>query len=457
MEKTVNITYFLRKLLKTPKTGRLIVEKNKLRREFYFTDSFLTYSISNSPEEKFGKFLHLFGVHLPENVEKSIREGKYKSRVGKHLVELGFIDEKLLNQILKHQTKEILIAAIGEFNIKYRWDANVSSPNQSFSADLPLLPLIIEGLRRIEDYESLKNILRGEVEPEVAFDSSLLKNLSELEYKIFQKIKEGEKPKPEDFNISPEKFNKIIFTLLALGFIRIKGERDELSDLEKVYSKLGVANYWELLGVPMNADTTAIKNSYYALSKKFHPDKFASYGEQAKEMASKVFSELTRAFETLTNPKKKKEYVEKTRPVVAKGEEEETPARITPEERFKEGKLMFNRKKYREAAYLFEIASKMEPNNYKYLYWLGLALSRQLGKEKEAEEALTKAAELSPWDAQPYVAMASMYAKRRLTSKALKLLNKALSIDPTHPTALKLKSTLEKKTKKKGFLDFFKK
>ncbi|GEM_PF-3490757 len=455
MKKITNIVFFLKNFLNKRRTGRLIVDEDRVRREHYFVDSRLVYSISNSPEEKFGEFLKIFGVYLQDDLEK-IMQGQYKARIGKRLVELGFIDEKLLQQILLHQTKEIFISTVKAFDIKYKWEEGKQTPNQAFSADLPLLPLILEGLRRVEDYESIRVALRGELEATVDYNPELLRHLSEIELKIFNAIKGGKTPSPSDFNLEKNKFNRILFTLLALGFIKVKKEEDELAELETIYGKLDNANYWEILGVQVGASTEIIKNSYYSLSKKFHPDRFSSLGKKEKEMASRVFEQLTRAYETLTNPEKRKEYIEKFKPaasVLKEGREE----RITPEERFKEGRIMYNRKKFKEAAYLFDLAVRMEPQSYKYVYWLGLALSKLPGREKEAEETLLKAAELSPWDAQPYVVLATMFAKRGLVSKALKFLDKALSIDPTHPSALKLKTTLEEKTRKKGLFGFFKK
>lgn len=455
MEKINNIVFFLRKFLNKKRSGRLIVDKDRIRREHYFLNSRLVYSISNSPSEKFGVFLKLFGVHLQDDIEK-IMQGQYKARIGKRLVELGFIDERLLREILLHQTKEIFISTIKTFDVKYKWEERKETPNQAFSAELPILPLIFEGLRRIEDYESVRVALRGELEATIDYNSQLLKHLSEIELKIFNEIKAGNVPEPSDFGLEKNKFNRILFTLLALGFIKVRKEEDEIAELETIYNRLDSVNYWELLGVPAGASVDMVKNAYYALSKKFHPDKFSSYGGKEKEMASRVFEQLTRAYDVLTNPEKRQEYTDKFKPVSFQAKEIREE-RITPEERFKEGRVMYNRKKIKEATYLFDLAVRMEPQNYKYVYWLGLALSKLPGEEKKAEETLLKAAELSPWDAQPYVVLATMFAKRGLVSKALKFLDKALSIDPTHPSALKLKSTLEEKTKKKGLFGFFKK
>ena len=85
-----------------------------------------------------------------------------------------------------------------------------------------------------------------------------------------------------------------------------------------------------------------------------------------------------------------------------------------------------------------------------------MALSKLAGNEKEAEEVLLQFAERQPWDPKPFLVLAKMYAERGLKTKALSFVNRALALDPEHPTALKLKNLLEG-GKKKGLFDFFKK
>jgi len=61
-------------------------------------------------------------------------------------------------------------------------------------------------------------------------------------------------------------------------------------------------NYYEILGVPRNADQKEIKKSYRNLAKKHHPDK-AQESQQTDQM-----EKINVAYETLSDPKKRKEY-----------------------------------------------------------------------------------------------------------------------------------------------------
>ena len=62
-------------------------------------------------------------------------------------------------------------------------------------------------------------------------------------------------------------------------------------------------DYYEVLGVAKNADTSAIKKAYRKLAKKYHPDT-----NKDDPNAEKMFKEITEAYAILSDPEKKKLY-----------------------------------------------------------------------------------------------------------------------------------------------------
>jgi DnaJ-class molecular chaperone len=63
-----------------------------------------------------------------------------------------------------------------------------------------------------------------------------------------------------------------------------------------------MTDYYEILGVPKNADEKEIKKAYRALSLKYHPDR------NSEPDASEQFQKINEAHETLSDPQKREQY-----------------------------------------------------------------------------------------------------------------------------------------------------
>jgi molecular chaperone HscB len=68
-------------------------------------------------------------------------------------------------------------------------------------------------------------------------------------------------------------------------------------------------SYFEILGVPVSADEAAISASFRALSRKFHPDRFATADEATQSEALAASALLNSAHRTLSDPFERAEYL----------------------------------------------------------------------------------------------------------------------------------------------------
>eukprot|EP01060_Flectonema_neradi_P022617 TRINITY_DN30869_c0_g1_i1.p1 TRINITY_DN30869_c0_g1~~TRINITY_DN30869_c0_g1_i1.p1 ORF type:complete len:384 (+),score=120.10 TRINITY_DN30869_c0_g1_i1:48-1154(+) len=67
-------------------------------------------------------------------------------------------------------------------------------------------------------------------------------------------------------------------------------------------------NLYETLGVPDQAGYEEMKKAYRKLAVKYHPDRWASTSEEQRTEAEEQFKLISEAYETLSNPEKKKNY-----------------------------------------------------------------------------------------------------------------------------------------------------
>ena len=65
-----------------------------------------------------------------------------------------------------------------------------------------------------------------------------------------------------------------------------------------------------MLGVVREASDGEIQAAYYALAKAWHPDRLPAELARLRDPASKVFARMSEAFETLSDPAKRKRYVD---------------------------------------------------------------------------------------------------------------------------------------------------
>lgn len=81
-------------------------------------------------------------------------------------------------------------------------------------------------------------------------------------------------------------------------------------------------NYFEFYDLPIqfNPDQNAVKAKFYALSKKFHPDFYANESDEKQQEVLELSTLNNKAYQTLSNAKKRLKYVLELKGIVATDE-----------------------------------------------------------------------------------------------------------------------------------------
>ena len=196
-----------------------------------------------------------------------------------------------------------------------------------------------------------------------------------------------------------------------------------------------MANHYEILGVPRDASTAAIRQAYARQARDGHPDRFSD--PAAKRQAEEAFKTITTAFNTLSNERLRREYDDElARPRAT------TPAEIAAEAHAG-GLARMETRAYEEAAALFRIAVHNQPEEAHYQIALGRALAHGPRTSREAVEALERATRLTPSDPGAHLELARVLQGLGLRLRAVRAAEAASRLAPNDPQVRRLLAEIE--------------
>jgi curved DNA-binding protein CbpA len=87
-------------------------------------------------------------------------------------------------------------------------------------------------------------------------------------------------------------------------------------------------SYYDVLGVPPDAPTSAIAASYFQLAKRWHPDRLPPEYADVRDLATKLFARMSEAHQVLSDPERRKQYDELVKTGDGAAEEQEQVQKI---------------------------------------------------------------------------------------------------------------------------------
>jgi curved DNA-binding protein CbpA len=448
-------------LQRSEKTGILEMKHGHLVKKIYIKNGDMIFATSNQEEDRLGEVLVKAGKLTLEQYYQSIEVMKKTGkRQGAVLVELGYLKPKDLIWSVTHQVEEIILSLFqwedGEFEFK-----EIPLPSEEvITLKLSAANLVFRGIKRIDNFTYLKDgffpmdaILDYSADPMDLFQDI---RLEEQDKEILFLI-DGKRTIDEILSLSPlDNFKtlKILQGLLSARILEIgeKGQvegdicKDTLKRFEveldsafgekvnEFYDRLDSINYYDILGIPKSAMLNDVKEAYYKRTKEFHPDRhFYLPSETLKKKLNALFSYLTKAYKTLSDQEMRKEYDQSLTVGAQTGENRD--AEIA-RDRFIEGKGALRKRSYSEAAELFRQAVHFDNTVAVYHFCLGLALGKE-SRLQEAEESITTALKLDPFNADFVAELGHIYLELYLNTRAKETFEKALELDPSNERATK--------------------
>jgi curved DNA-binding protein CbpA len=233
---------------------------------------------------------------------------------------------------------------------------------------------------------------------------------------------------------------------------------DPRIEINALFALVYDADHYRILGVERTAESAEIKRAYYALAKRFHPDRFQRNADASlRSQIETAFTKITQAYETLHDARARTAYdlklgIQIGAPASSQSSRDAGGAansRLSREQRaaeaFAQGLAALKQSNLSSALRLLGEAARLAPQQARYHAFYGSALARDVRTRHQAEAALQTAIKLDDSDPAYHVMLAELLRALGQTLRAERELERALALDPNHDAARrqlnKLKNT----------------
>ncbi|MDQ3473234.1 MAG: DnaJ domain-containing protein, partial [Acidobacteriota bacterium] len=246
------------------------------------------------------------------------------------------------------------------------------------------------------------------------------------------------------------------------------------TDMEELFERLqNAASFYEVLKLGHDATPQDIKNSYYALARRYHPDLFhMQAGTPLHASVESAFAKIAQAYVTLTDPAQRSAYDAKlaarerirsstmeipkqskqdrvraeAAKEAAKKKQSEAAAEndfARAESSFQEGFIALQRGQIQPAIVSLASAARLAPGEARFRAYYGRALGAVEATRRLAEAELQAALKLDPGNFSYRLMLAQLYFDLGFYRRAESELKRVLAAEPNHPGAHKLLRRLE--------------
>lgn len=488
----------IREIASKSLSGALRLEQDRARVVVYFEKGAVAFAASNIRTLRLREYLKTRGL-INEQEFEALKNPSADLKLGEYLVVDGKLQQKDLDSMLAALVADILRVPLLWTEGTWEFDerARVADPVRASVDSSGLLkeaaqrlPLRFVSLRfrnphetftRSTDGSDHKSLLPAESfvlsrleQPSALADVVSVSGLAELDaYRVLYGLAlsgfiqreywqnafrtEGVKPGESPAVASATSID----TPSTDRWAPVKEADPEVS-LGPFLERLRAANtLYEVLDVSSKAGSSEIKDTYYSLARRYHPDRFhLKSGTRLHDQIGAAFARITQAYETLMDGKARAAYdagLAKKGQIAAEGSPASavdfgdsgplgsttTDALEQAETYFQEGLELLQRGQVNPAVARFAAASRTVPSQAKYRAYYGRALAANQQTRRLAESEMQTAVKIEPANANYRTMLAELYFDLKFQKRAQSELDRALEIDPKNAGALALLRKLE--------------
>ncbi|MCL4557354.1 MAG: DnaJ domain-containing protein [Deltaproteobacteria bacterium] len=374
--------------------GIMRIELGKFKKELYFKNGLLVGGRSNILRETFGRVLFENGFINQHDYEDSLKEVMdERKKHGLVLQERGLLPLNIKDALkLQLRMRFVYTFSMAEGNFHFR-EAHIPD-NLVSQSSLPVLGLVMEGVKvhlpknTVSEYVN-RNMDRVCSRGDTQYDPSQI-NLSQEELNLLTIVASNRplKQSLSGIRMDADGAMRLVFLFIGMGFAVLKdlqkAEKPEktevrlseehrrlLEGLKDKFDEIKEKNYYEVLNISQSADRAAVKRSYFALAKQYHPDHFFDYPPEIKEAASEIFTLVTTAYGALSDDGERGKYNEYLKTGEKEMENSEAEHIVKAELQFQKGMILLKTNNLKDAYQSLKWAVELNPTEGEYLSYFG--------------------------------------------------------------------------------------
>jgi Flp pilus assembly protein TadD len=423
--------------------GSLRVSNNERKCVIYFKGGRVVFAVSNAKSSRLFDILLKRGKLSKEDLTK-IPNFQNDLELSTFLKEKQLLNKRECDKLFADQIEKILVDVLawksGEWMFSY-----LARVRDGLEFDVDVTRLLAEsGCQWPSDH------IRSDRQP--AFSAEKIESMRSARLEIKREAKVAGVAEPASNGAGPgrEKADT------SVAGQNVKREPEISLSLEDYLKRVESAEtYYDILGVDPKAEIGELKKAYFALARKFHPDRYHADGGETLARVQQAFGQLAQAHETLKNPEMREVYDYRARRELADREEarkagETGSGHISLQyaqasESFERGHTLLMDGDAEAAVPFLARAAHYNPKDARYHAYYGKALAADEKQRHKAEGELQAALKIDPANKTFRLMLAEFFIQYNLPKRAEGEIKRVLALAPDNREALNLLAGLKGK------------
>jgi CheY-like chemotaxis protein/curved DNA-binding protein CbpA len=464
--------------------GVLRLESGKKKKAIALRDGRPVAVKSNLVNECLGNLLVRMEQILPEDMAESLRRVKRGEGLqGDILVAMQLLSVEDVAAALVAQAEEKLFEVFEWPSGRFHWETGARlEGGNALALEKSAANMILDGVRRRVSIEQVDALLQARAHLFVAQGESPFYRFQEIDLdpgeQLLLRALDGTM-RLRDLGDQGESIRRTLYGLLVTEMLELReqaspastssaprpvdrandpAESELRAELAQLAARLRGKNYFEVLDVPESVSDDGVRRAYVEMAKKTHPDRYSNASDAVRRLSEEIFGLVSKAHETLSESRRRTEYLlERRRGERDAAELEEGQRAVQAELQFQQGEVKLKRRDFSGAVECFQWAVKLYPEEGEYHAHLGwakyLAEPNDRSVLKDALENVKKGAKLAPDREKPYLYLGRLYQAAGRVDIAEKMFARCVQIKSDCVEALReLRLMHMRREKEKGLI-----